>query len=482
MRRRRPSRSRLAGVVVAAAFIAVLAVPEWSTRAPQVVAEATPVLAVDTVITQADVTQAGITRAGSAQAGDPVIAGDEDRLAAGGTSPPAIVPAISPAPDAEALPVLAEQPAPADTIEVKPGDTPLKLLARIGVTREDAHAAIRELSTVWDPRDLKPGQRAAVLMHSDRLLSVRLAIAPDRDVVVARDDSGGFVVEDQDRPTQQIATLAAGTIHTSLSAAAHRARVPAGVLGEMIKALSYDVDFQRDVQPGDTFVVLYQRIEDEFGRRTGLGQMVYAEMVLSGTRLRLYRFTPQGGELGYYSALGESIRKPLLRTPIDGARISSTYGMRVHPILGYSRMHRGVDFAAPSGTAIYAAGDGVVARMGRVGGYGNYVEIKHNEQFVTAYAHLSRYARGLRAGARVRQGDVIGYVGMTGTATGPHLHYEVHHKGRQVDPQSIKMPSTTRLAGNDLRAFQLYRGLVDRQVIDLREDRFAQMICRGSRC
>jgi murein DD-endopeptidase MepM/ murein hydrolase activator NlpD len=468
-------------VVVAAAFIAVLAVPEWSTRAPQVVAEATPVLAVGTVVTPAAITQAGITRAGSAPAGDPSIAGGEDRPAAAAMSPPAIVSAASPASGAEAIPVLAE-PAPADTIEVKPGDTPLKLLARIGVTREDAHAAIRELATVWDPRDLKPGQTAAVLIHSDRLLSVRLAIAPDRDVVVARDDSGGFVVEDQDRPTQQIATLATGTIHSSLSAAAHRARVPAGVLGEMIKALSYDVDFQRDVQPGDTFVVLYQRIDDEFGRPTGLGQMVYAEMVLSGTRLRLYRFTPKDGELGYYSALGESIRKPLLRTPIDGARISSTYGMRVHPILGYSRMHRGVDFAAPSGTAIYAAGDGVVARMGRVSGYGNYVEIEHNQQYVTAYAHLSQYARGLRAGTRVRQGDVIGYVGMTGTATGPHLHYEVHHRGRQVDPQSIKMPATTRLAGNDLRAFQLYRGLVDRQVIDLREDRIAQMVCRGSRC
>lgn len=158
------------------------------------------------------------------------------------------------------------------------------------------------------------------------------------------------------------------------------------------------------------------------------------------------------------------------------------FGMRHHPILGYSRMHQGVDFAAPSGTAIYAAGDGVVARVGRVNGYGNYVEIEHNREYSTAYAHLSAYARGLHEGERVRQGDVVGYVGMTGSATGPHLHYEVHYQGEQVDPQSIKMPAMVRLAGDELRAFQARRVLVENQLIALRQDRVAHYECRGGSC
>jgi murein DD-endopeptidase MepM/ murein hydrolase activator NlpD len=373
-------------------------------------------------------------------------------------------------------------PAPAETVEARPGDTPLKLLARIGVAPEDAQEAARKLAAVWDPRDLRPGQKAAVLTQADRLLSFRLALAPDRDIVVARDDTGGFVAEDQDRPVRQVATLGSGTIHTSLSAAASRAGVPAGVLGEMVHAFSYDVDFQREIHPGDTFTVLYERVDDEFGRPTGTGYLAYAEMVLSGTSLRLYRFTPKGGEPGYYTESGESSRKPLLRTPIDGARISSGFGMRLHPILGYSRMHKGVDFAAPSGTAIYAAGDGVVVHVGRVNGYGNFIEVQHNGQYTTAYGHLSAYARGLHEGEKVRQGEVIGYVGMTGTATGPHLHYEVHYQGAQVDPLSIKMPVMTRLAGDDLKAFSARRATIERQLIALRQDRIARYECRGTGC
>ncbi len=205
-------------------------------------------------------------------------------------------------------------------------------------------------------------------------------------------------------------------------------------------------------------------------------------MVLDGRSIRLFRFTPNDGEPGYFTGDGENTRKPLLRTPIDGARLSSGFGMRLHPILGYSRMHRGVDFAAPSGTEIYAAGDGTVVQVGRVNGYGNYVEVKHNEQYTTAYAHLSRFARGLKEGEQVRQGEIIGYVGMTGSATGPHLHYEVHDHGAAVDPQSIKMPAMTRLAGAELEAFEAYRAVVENRLIDLRQDLIAQAACRGTRC
>ena len=233
---------------------------------------------------------------------------------------------------------------------------------------------------------------------------------------------------------------------------------------------------------GDTFTVLYQRVDDEFGRPTGTGHMVYAELVLSGTRLRLYRFAPKGGEPGYYNALGENIRKPLLRTPVDAVRITSGFGMRLHPILGYSRMHPGVDFAAPTGTAVYAAGDGVVVEAAQVSGYGNYVEIEHNQQYATAYGHLSAFARGLHDGSPVRQGEVIGYVGMTGMATGPHLHYEVHYHGVQIDPLSVKMPAMTRLAGSDLKDFQTRSGMIERQLIELRQDLVARVECGATGC
>ena len=260
-------------------------------------------------------------------------------------------------------------------------------------------------------------------------------------------------------------TLGNGTIHTSLAAAADRAGVPPGVLAEMIRAFSYDVDFERDIHPGDTFTVLYDRIEDEFGPsyparpdglcRDGARRPRDPALPLRAARRRTRLFHRDG----------ENTRKPLLRTPIDGARLSSGFGMRLHPILGYTRMHQGVDFAAPSGTAIYAAGDGTVVQVGRVNGYGNYVEVKHNEQYTTAYAHLSAFARGLKEGERVRQGEVIGYVGMTGSATGPHLHYEVHEHGAAVDPQSIKMPAMTRLAGADLKEFEAYRAVVENRLI-----------------
>jgi murein DD-endopeptidase MepM/ murein hydrolase activator NlpD len=369
---------------------------------------------------------------------------------------------------------------PARTVEARPGDTPLKMLARMGVAPDDAQAAVRTLSTVWNPRDLRPGQKAAILVQSDRLLSLRLALAPGRDVVVARDDTGSFVAEDQDRPTYSVATLGTGTIRTSLSEAASRAGVPIGVLGEMIRAFSYDVDFQREIHTGDSFTMLYERIDDEFGRRTGKGRLLYCEMVLSGTRLRLYRFQSADGEADFYNAIGESIRKALLRTPVDGARITSGFGMRFHPILGYSRMHRGVDFGAPTGTAVYAAGDGIVSFAGRSSGYGNYIEISHNQQYATAYGHLSAFARGLHEGARVRQGEVIGYVGMSGLATGPHLHYEVHLSGEQIDPLSVRMPATTRLAEADLKAFHDARARIDRELGEFRQDLVAHARSRSA--
>jgi len=207
---------------------------------------------------------------------------------------------------------------------------------------------------------------------------------------------------------------------------------------------------------------MFDEYRDEDGRMAKTGNISVAEMVLSGQKIRLHRYKAKDGFVDYYSATGQSVRKALLRTPIDGARISSGFGRRRHPILGYTRMHKGLDFAARRGTPIYAAGDGVVDFAGRKGGYGKYVRIRHTGTYKTAYAHMHRYGKGVRTGRRVRQGQIIGYVGSTGRSTGPHLHYEVHKNGRQVNPRSIKLPSGRKLKGRELTAFKTYRVELDR--------------------
>jgi len=238
----------------------------------------------------------------------------------------------------------------------------------------------------------------------------------------------------------------------------------------MAHAFSYDVDFQREVQPGDSFELLYERIADNSGRILATGDLVYAAMTLSGRTLRVYRYVIGGTHVAeYFNGQGQSVRKALLRTPIDGARLTSSFGMRMHPILGYSTMHRGIDFGATTGTPIMAAGAGVIEQAGPNAGYGNFVLLRHNAAYETAYAHMSRFASGIKRGVHVRQGQVIGYVGATGLTTGPHLHYEVRINRDQVNPLSIKMMPGPRLAGRQLQSFRAVANEVDRQVLSLRQ-------------
>ena len=236
---------------------------------------------------------------------------------------------------------------------------------------------------------------------------------------------------------------------------------------DLIRAYSYEVDFQRDIRKGDRFEVMFERLYDSDRGLVYTGNLLYAALTLGRTTLEIYRHQPAGGEADYFNGRGESVRKDLLRTPIDGARISSRYGERKHPILGYTKMHRGVDFAAPKGTPIYAAGDGVIVALGRNGAYGKYVRIRHNSQYTTAYGHLSRYAKGMESGRRVKQGQVIGYVGSTGRSTGPHLHYEVSYQGSRINPMSLKLPAGYKLEGEELTAFQEARAQIERRLLAL---------------
>ncbi len=370
-------------------------------------------------------------------------------------------------------PAAATPASAASVIHAEDGDTLSTMLTRAGVSAVEAQEAVDALGSLWNPRNLQIGQEIAVTQEAGHLRELRLSASLERVVVVTRRGDGHFLVNAQSRPLTRSLQRLTGTVNSSLFEAATTAGVPSTVLGEMIRAFSYDVDFQREVQPGDSFEVMFERIADESGKTVGNGAILYAAMTLSGSTLRIYRFAPAGGIADFYSEKGESVRKPLLRTPVDGARLSSRFGMRRHPILGYTKMHRGVDFAAPRGTPVMAAGDGVVETAGPHGSYGNFIILRHAGAYETAYAHLSGFAHGLRSGLHIHQGTVIGYVGATGRATGPHLHYEVRVHGQQINPMKIRMLPARQLAGRDLTAFRAQIATVDRQLVQLQRDTVA---------
>jgi murein DD-endopeptidase MepM/ murein hydrolase activator NlpD len=342
-------------------------------------------------------------------------------------------------------------------VTVGSGDTLLGLLGEAGVPRREAHEAVDALETVYDPRDLQIGQELTLgFRHDGRTVALTgLELMPEVDRVITVERQGDGFAARQAANRLETRRVAAGFyIDASLAADAGNAGVPYAVLHPLIRVFSYSVDFQRDFRPGDEFRILYEREHHADGEVARLGEPVYAELRLGDRALPVYRFETADGAVDYFDPTGQSVRRALLRTPVDGARLSSGYGMRRHPILGYTRMHRGTDFAAPTGTPIFAAGDGVVDAIGPNRGYGNYLRIRHNSRLSTAYAHMSRFAGGLSRGDRVRQGEVIGYVGSTGLSTGPHLHYEVLVEGAQVNPMSVDLPTGRMLEGAELARFE----------------------------
>jgi murein DD-endopeptidase MepM/ murein hydrolase activator NlpD len=237
--------------------------------------------------------------------------------------------------------------------------------------------------------------------------------------------------------------------------------ISAATMMKMINLYSYDIDFQRDIHDGDKFEVLIESFFDENGRKIKDGNLLYSAISLNNQKVETYAHEINN-IIEYFDAKGNSVRKSLLKTPINGARISSGFGMRRHPILGYSKMHKGVDFAAPTGTPILAAGSGIITYMGVKGGYGNYVQIKHNADYSTAYGHASKFNKKFKHGNKVKQGDVVAYVGSTGRSTGPHLHFELIYKGNQVNPSKVKATSGLKLTGKDLVKFELTKTAIDK--------------------
>lgn len=362
------------------------------------------------------------------------------------------------------------------TVTIQQGDTLGDVLVKTGIDKATAYNVVEAVHRVFNLRRLQVGQELelaydAIGTDGDAtpLSTVSFEVDAGRSVSVNRQDDGTFAAKEILANTHREYVRAEGTITSTLFEAAQEQDIPIDVLTAMVKIFSYDVDFQRDIQKGDKFQVMYERTATDDGRAVHNLNISFASMTLSGSPMKFYAFRQDDGSYDYYNDKGEGVRKALLRTPVNGAILTSGFGMRHHPILGYSLMHRGVDFGVPMGTPIMAAGDGVVERRETNSGYGNYIRLRHTAEYSTAYAHMSRYAEGMSVGKRVRQGEIIGYVGATGRATGPHLHFEVLKAQAQVNPITVKFPASGKLEGALMTKFRAIQKQADQMFASLKD-------------
>jgi murein DD-endopeptidase MepM/ murein hydrolase activator NlpD len=360
----------------------------------------------------------------------------------------------------------AADPEPAEqTLTVGRGDTLIGLLVSAGVDRAQAHAALVALGRVFPPQTLRPGQEVTVRTAPDddsRLVSISLDPAPGHTVLVERRGEA-WVAEEARLPESRHLARIETRVERGVFPALVDAGLPPNLAHAVVRAMSHRVDFQRDIREGDTASVVFERLRGPEGELLRHGRVLHATLTLSGRSIEIWR-READGQVQWYDSAGRPLAGGLLRTPLDGARISSRFGARRHPILGYTRMHTGLDFAAPAGTPVYAAADGVVESVRFERGYGHVVRLRHQGGMRTLYAHLSRFAPGMHAGMRVRQGQTIGRVGSTGMSTGPHLHYEVHIAGRAVNPATASPPPPPALAGRAAAEFHAARRALSAQI------------------
>jgi murein DD-endopeptidase MepM/ murein hydrolase activator NlpD len=368
---------------------------------------------------------------------------------------------------------------------VKKGDSIASILRDQGATPDEARAIALTLGPRGRDGGLKEGQKIRILMAptglgpAARLQPYRVIVANDNiaEAVAALSDVGKYVAVDV-QSMNTVAEAATGKdddddddddgsgvrLYQSIYETALRNKVPAAVIEDMVRIYSYDVDFQRKVQPGDSFDVYFAG-EDEGTSNNEKNEVLYASLTVGGETKKYYRFqTPDDSVVDFYDETGKSAKKFLVRKPVNSAIMRSGFGGRRHPILGYTKMHTGVDWATPYGTPIFASGNGVVEKVGWEGGYGKYVRLKHNNGYETAYGHMSAFAKGMEPGKRVRQGQVIGFVGSTGMSTGAHVHYEILVNGRFVDPMRVKLPRGRSLEGAMMATFEKERDRLDTQM------------------
>ena len=256
------------------------------------------------------------------------------------------------------------------------------------------------------------------------------------------------------------------TIDRGIYRTAKQSGIENSIVAQFARLYGFEVDFQRDLKKNDKIKIFYERYLDDDGVSQRTGNIIYSEITNVERNIILYRYEYPNGSIAYFTPEGKSIEKSLMRTPINGAKLSSRYGFRIHPILGYNQMHQGTDFAAPIGTPVMASGAGTVEYSGWKGGYGKFISVRHSAVYQTNYAHLQDYAKGIRRGAKVQQGQVIGYLGSTGSSTGPHLHYEVIVNGKKENSQTLKLPSAAPLEGNNKNFFEIQKRNIDNLILE----------------
>lgn len=356
---------------------------------------------------------------------------------------------------------------------VKSGETMSGILGDIGSSDQDVTLILEAMKKIIAPNKITVGNEIIVkyrvkIGYGDNKVVKRSVVVSDititpsveERIVISRANDGSYSAKKVEINLTRHVSKYFGVIKNSLFEDGVSSGISPNAMMQMIQLYGYDVDFQRDIHDGDKFEMLVESFYDEEGKKVKDGNILFSSLILENKPIEIYLHKVKGS-VEYFDAKGNSVRKSLLRTPINGARISSGFGMRRHPVLGYSKMHKGTDFAAPTGTPIFAAGAGVITYYGVKGGYGNYTQIRHNSEYSTAYGHASRFNKKFRVGSKVKQGDVIAYVGTTGRSTGPHLHFEVLYRGKQINPAKVKATSGVRLAGKELKAFQAAKAEID---------------------
>ena len=348
--------------------------------------------------------------------------------------------------------------------KISNGETFDKILNNYSISNEEINQIKKKLNLDYDINNLKPNLEIKITIdqsNNKRITSFLFPVSRTEKIQLTRNlDNKLFEKKIIITNLNKKIVFKEGKITQSLYKTAIDLKVQPNVIIEFARIYGFQVDFQRDIRKNDNFQIMYEVFEDDDGKIFETGNIIFADLKLSGKNNALYYFDLKESK-GHFDKNGKSVEKALMKTPINGARLSSAFGMRKHPIDGFNKMHRGTDFAAPSGTPIMASGSGVIKKARWCGGGGNCIKIKHNSTYETIYAHLKSFARGIKEGRRIKQGQIIGYVGSTGKSTGPHLHYEVVVNGKRVNSQKLKLPSGKILKNNERKLFEIEKIKLD---------------------
>ena len=358
-----------------------------------------------------------------------------------------------------------------ESYQIKKNDSIERILKNFNIKADDIKNVSIELKRN-KLTSIYSGRKLSLIYKKEEdgslsLINLNYPLSNTRSIEV-RKKQDKFIVKENILRLYKNEVVVKNIIKNNLYTSATEVGIEPNIIIEFARIFGFEVDFQRDIRKGDWFEIYYEKFKDDNNKVRDTGKIIYASMYVNGEEINLYNFKFEKDKEEYFDIKGKSITKSLMKTPINGARLSSSFGMRKHPILGYNKMHRGTDFAAPSGTPIMASGSGTVTRARWCGGGGNCVKIKHNSTYETIYAHMKAFAKGIKEGRKVKQGQIIGYVGSTGMSTGPHLHYEVIVNGKKVNSQKLKLPSGKVLKGESRKEFELERIKIDLKLSDLR--------------